>query len=246
MRPPHVDIRAHHRIAIGDVVQRLLVPHGRDREGAVPLNPLEFGHRVSSETGANLLRGRKAVQQVLFEGEEVAHLRRNGQRCQHLASSALEYGLALWMLHPATCGRPALFARGDEVHHARKWTEVARTLLPRGEFQIDYAGVAVDPRTNLFLIVAAVSYQAHSCLLIAVYSATTAFRSSPNPSISTSHTSPGRMKTGGLRTAPMPAGVPITRTSPCSNVMNSDSSATVVATSKIMSEVEAFCMLFPF
>ena len=38
------------------------------------------------------------------------------------------------------------------------------------------------------------------------------------PSISTSHTSPGRMKRGGLRLQPTPAGVPVAITSPGTSV----------------------------
>src|SRR5690606_21466063 len=44
--------------------------------------------------------------------------------------------------------------------------------------------------------------------------ATMGLRSTPMPSISTSTTSPGFMKRGGLRLQPTPAGVPVTITSP--------------------------------
>src|SRR3546814_7101368 len=48
------------------------------------------------------------------------------------------------------------------------------------------------------------------------------------------------MKSGGLRAKPMPAGVPMTRTSPASRVMKVDNREMVSATPKIMSDVEAF------
>lgn len=65
------------------------------------------------------------------------------------------------------------------------------------------------------------------------------------PSISTSQMSPAFMKTGGLRAAPTPAGVPVMMRSPGSSVIASLMSATNVATSKIRSAVVALCMTRP-
>ena len=66
------------------------------------------------------------------------------------------------------------------------------------------------------------------------------------PSISTSQTSPAFMKTGGLRAAPTPAGVPVTIRSPGSRLIPTLISETSVATSKIRSLVDALCITLPF
>ena len=54
------------------------------------------------------------------------------------------------------------------------------------------------------------------------YSATTGFRSVPKGGISTSTTSPGWRKTGGLRAKPTPAGVPVNSRSPAASVQMSE------------------------
>ncbi len=60
-------------------------------------------------------------------------------------------------------------------------------------------------------------------------------------STSTSQRSPGRIQSGGFRASPTPAGVPVTMTSPGSQVIASLRVETSVATSKIRSSVEASC-----
>ena len=65
------------------------------------------------------------------------------------------------------------------------------------------------------------------------YPATTGFRSSPTPSISTSTSSPGFKNTGGLPTTPTPGGVPVKIKSPGSSVTTCDRYAISCGISKI-------------
>ena len=74
----------------------------------------------------------------------------------------------------------------------------------------------------------------------------TGLRRTPIPSIETSQTSPSFRKTGGLRAAPTPAGVPVTMTSPGTSVIAALRVTIRSTTSKIMSSVFADCITSPF